>query len=102
MLIAVINITLGNKIMKATITALALAASLFGGNAQAQDMSTTMEVGLSMLELAAQHELQHYGFGDQDVMGLTLSQIASINAVATSSDYSDNERKQHIGVVLAK
>ena len=92
--------------MKATITALALTASLLGGNVQAQDMSAqdmsmTMEVGLSMLELAAQHELQHYGFGDQDVMGLTLTQIASIKAVTTSSDYSDSERKQHIGVILA-
>jgi hypothetical protein len=101
MLIAVVNSKLGNKTMKATITALTLAASLLGGNVQAQDMSMTMEVGLSMIELAAQRELQHYGFGDQDVMGLTLTQIASIKAVATSSDYSDSERKQQIGIILA-
>jgi hypothetical protein len=101
MLIAVVNSKLGNKTMKATITALTLAASLLGGNVQAQDMSMTMEVGLSMIELAAQRELQDYGFGDQDVMGLTLTQIASIKAVTSSNDYSDSERKQQIGVILA-
>ncbi len=88
--------------MKTTFAALAVVVSMLGGNARAQDMSMAMDVGLSMLELAAQHELQHYGFGDQNIMDLTLTQIASIKAVTTSADYSDSERKQHIGVILAQ
>ena len=87
--------------MKATFTALALAASLLGGAASAQDASMTMEVGLSMLELSAERELREYGYGDVDVMTLTLSQLAGIKAVTSSSDYSGDERERQIGVILA-
>ena len=67
--------------MKATIAAIAVAASLLGGSAIAQDLSLanrTMDVGLSMLELSADVALKKYGFGDQNVMDLTLTQIAAI------------------------
>ena len=89
--------------MKTTIAAIALAASLLGGSANAQDLSLanrTMDVGLSMLELSADVALKRYGFGDQNVMDLTLTQIAAIKAVTSSNDYGDNERKQQIGVIL--
>jgi hypothetical protein len=92
---------MGNKIMKATLTALVLGASLLGGAASAQNASMTMEVALSMLELSAQRELQQYGFGDTDVMDLTLTQLAAIKAATTNNDYSDNDRKRQIGVILA-
>jgi hypothetical protein len=90
--------------MKTTLAAVALAASLLAGNANAQDLSLanrTIDVGLSMLELAADQALKKYGFSDQDVMDLTLTQIAAIKGVTSSGDYSENERKQHIGVILA-
>jgi hypothetical protein len=90
--------------MKTTIAAIALAAGLIGGSASAQDISLanrTMDVGLSMLELSADMALSKYGFGDQNVMDLTLTQIAAIKAVTSSGDYGDSERKQHIGVILA-
>jgi hypothetical protein len=86
--------------MKATLTALALAASVLGGTAQAQDTSMTMEVALSMLELSAQRELKQYGYGDTNVMDLTLTQLAGIKAVTTSDDYSASDRKRQIGVIL--
>jgi hypothetical protein len=90
--------------MKTTIATIALAASLLGGSAQAQDLSLanrTMDVGLSMLELAADAALKKYGFADRDVMDLTLTQIAAIKGVTSSNDYGDNERRQQIGVILA-
>jgi hypothetical protein len=87
--------------MKATITALALAASVLGGTAHAQNASMTMEVALSMLELSAQRELQQYGFGDTNVMDLTLTQIAGIKAATSNGDYSGNDRKRQIEVILA-
>jgi hypothetical protein len=87
--------------MKATFTALALGASLLGGAASAQNASMTMEVALSMLELAAQRELQQYGYGDTDVMTLTLSQLAGIKAVTSSNDYGRAERERQIRVILA-
>jgi hypothetical protein len=90
--------------MKTTIAAIALAASLLGGSANAQDLSLanrTMDVGLSMLELSADVALKKYGFEDQNVMDLTLTQIAAIKAVTSSNDYGDSERKQQIGVILA-
>jgi hypothetical protein len=90
--------------MKTTIAAIALTAGLFGASAQAQDLALanrTMEVGLSMIELSADLALTQYGFGDQNVMDLTLTQLAAIKAVTSSNDYDDSERRQHIGVILA-
>jgi hypothetical protein len=87
--------------MKTTLTALALAASVLGGTAQAQNASMTMEVALSMLELSAQRELQHYGYGSTDVMDLTLSQLAGIKAATSNGDYNEGERKAQIGAILA-
>ncbi len=104
MTIAGVTIKMGNQTMKTTIAAIAVAASLLGGTANAQDMSLanqTMEVGLSMLELSANMALKQYGYGDQNVMDLTLTQIAAIKGVTSSNDYGDSERKQHIGVILA-
>jgi hypothetical protein len=89
--------------MKTTIAAIAVAASLLAGSANAQDLSLanrTMDVGLSMLELSAGTALKKYGFGDQNVMDLTLTQIAAIKAATSGNDYSESERKQQIGVIL--
>src|SRR5687768_12244626 len=91
----------GNQTMKATFTALAVAASMLGGAASAQNASMTMEVALSMLELSAERALSHYGYDDTDVKGLTLSQLAGIKAVTSNGDYDEGERKAQIGVVLA-
>jgi hypothetical protein len=86
--------------MKSTIAALAVAASLFGGAASAQNASMTMEVALSMLELAAERELRQYGYDETDVMALTLSQLAGIKAVTSNGDFDEGERKAQIGVIL--
>ena len=72
--------------------------------AGAQDLSLanqTMDVGLSMLEFSATRALREYGFGDQNVMDLTLTQIAAIKAVTSSNDYGASEARAQIGVILA-
>jgi hypothetical protein len=105
MTIPVVTSETGNQTMKTTIATTAVVASLLlGASANAQDLSLanrTMDVGLSMLELSADMALEKYGYGDQDVMDLTLTQIAAIKAVTSGNDYGDNERRQQIGVILA-
>ena len=88
--------------MKKTLAALALGATLIAGTASAQDTAMTMDVALSMLELSVDRELQKYGFEDQDVMNLTLNQLATIKHVAGSSDYGSNERAKQIQAILAQ
>lgn len=86
--------------MKTALTAFALATGLLAAPAIAQDANMTMDVGLSMLELAAHKELSQYGFGDFDVMDLSLNQLAKIRYVAGASDYSENDRKQQIKQII--
>ena len=91
--------------VKATLTALALAASLFAGTAraqEAQDMGMMIEMSLTMLELSAERALRETGYGDVDVMGLTLTQLVEIKSVMSGSDYSPDDRKRQIGVILGK
>lgn len=84
--------------MKRLALALVLASgATLGAPAFAQDMGEA----LSMLELSAQRELRDYGFGDTDVMGLTLSQLAHIKTISQSSAYSSNEKMRQIEQVLA-
>jgi hypothetical protein len=104
MTIPVVTSETGNQTMKTTIATAVVASLLLGASANAQDLSLanrTMDVGLSMLELSADMALEKYGYGDQDVMDLTLTQIAAIKAVTSGNDYGDNERRQQIGVILA-
>ncbi len=75
--------------MKSPLAAIVLAATtMTAAPVVAQDSGMAMEMSLSMLELAAQRELQQLGLEDVDVMSLTLSQLSRIR-LATSQDDMD-------------
>lgn len=93
--------------MKHALIALALAAGClaapsFAAEPTGTDTGMTMEVGLSMIELSAQRELDKVGLDKVDVMGLTLSQIAQIKLVANSADTGNQDMKRRIEQILAK
>lgn len=87
--------------MQNILAALAVAASLTAGAAAAQSESATMDVGLSMIELAASREFTKLGI-DIDPMSLSLNQLAQIKSVIGSSDYTVNEKKQQVEAIIAR
>ncbi len=87
--------------MKRTFTAIALAATLMGGAAFAQDDNgAMMDEGLSMLELAVTNELTRLGIDGVDTMELSLSQLAGIRAAVESSDNNTSDAKQRIMTIV--
>ena len=90
--------------MKRTFTAALLAASLIGGAgvAHAQSNVATMDVGLSMLELAVTNELTRLGIESTDTMELSLSQLAQIRSVFASSDYNRDDKKRQIETIIER
>jgi hypothetical protein len=86
--------------MKKTLTALAVAASLAGGAAFAQEAE--MDQSLSMLEVAAQRELAKVGITDVDVMTLTLSQLAEIKAITGSTDSNGEDMARAVKQVIER
>ena len=90
--------------MKQTFAALALATGLalgFGGpSASAQTSAVgTMELGLSMLELSVQRELNRLGYTDVDVSQLTLNEISRLHLILTE-DESLPQQRQKVETVL--
>ena len=86
--------------MKTLLTAVTLASGLISAPVFAQNSNMTMDISLSMLELAADRELAQHGYRGFDVMSLTLNQLAKIKYVSSASDYNDNERTRQIGQII--
>lgn len=86
---------------KKTLAAAAVALTLISGAAFAQSTAATMDVGLSMLELAVSREFTKLGI-DVDPMSLSLNQLATIKAVVGSSDYNENEKAQQVKAIIAR
>jgi hypothetical protein len=82
------------------LSAIVLAASLGSGSAFAQDSSMTIDMGLSMLELAASKEFATLGI-TVDPMTLSLNQLAGIKTVLASSDYNRTEKTEQIEAIVA-
>jgi hypothetical protein len=59
-----------------------------------------MDNGTSMLGIAAEREARELGVKGVDADMLTLNQLALINAVATSSDYTRNEKERQIRAII--
>lgn len=85
--------------MRSTILAAILALSATMATAQ-DKMMEEMSAGLSMVETSAAQVLKQYGI-EADVMTLSLSQIAEINGVLTSSN-NDADKKAGIEAALRK
>ncbi len=88
--------------MKKILAAIAVASSLFSGAAVAQSDTMTMDVGLSMLELATAKQFSMLGVTDVDPMSLTLSQLAQIKAVVESSEFNVQQKTQQVQSIAAK
>lgn len=86
--------------MKSTLTAIAVALSLTSGVAYAQNDAATMDVGLSMLELATSRQFTQLGI-DVDPMTLSLSQLATIKAVLESGGYNQREKATQVQAIIA-
>jgi hypothetical protein len=56
--------------------------------------------GRSMLGIAAEREARELGVRGVDADMLTLNQVALINAVTASSDYTRNEKERQIRAIL--
>jgi hypothetical protein len=76
--------------MKTILAALAVAAS---AGAALADHTT-------MLGIAAEREARELGVKSVDADTLTLNQLALINAVAASSDYTRNEKQRQIRAII--
>lgn len=89
--------------MKRSLIALGLALSLGAGAASvasAQNTTATMDVGLSMLELAVGSEFAKIGMTDVDLMSLTLHQLSEIKAILGDNDYTNNEKADRARAVV--
>ena len=86
--------------MRATILAAILSLSATGAFAQDKAMMDEMTAGLTMLETSAAGLLKEYGI-EADVMALSLSQLAEIQGVLTSSN-NDADKKAGIEAALRK
>jgi len=86
--------------MKNTLSAIAIALTLSSGAAYAQNDPATMDVGLSMLELATAREFSKLGI-DVDPMTLSLNQLATIKSVLESSDYNSNDKASQVKAIIA-
>jgi len=81
-----------NMIGAAVVSTLAAAATV---------PAIAMEQELNMLELAAESALNSVGLRDVDVMGLTVSQLATIQAII-NDDESDQDKKRRIEAVITR
>lgn len=91
--------------MKRSLLALGLAAALATGSAgiaTAQSTTTTMDVGLTMLELAVGNEFHKLGMADVDLQALTLHQLSQIKAIFEDPDYTNAERADEVRRLLAE
>lgn len=88
--------------MKKIVLASLLATGLIAGTAQAQNNVATMDVGLSMLELSVMNEFTKMGITDVDPMSLTLSQLAEIRSVVSTSGRNPAEKRQQIETILRR
>lgn len=91
--------------MKRSLLALGLAASLATGGAgiaTAQSTTATMDVGLTMLELAVGNEFRKLGMADVDLQALTLHQLSQIKAIFEDRDYTNAERADQVRRLLAE
>lgn len=91
------------KTLTGLMAAAGLAASLLGAPATAQTSAMgTMEMGLSMLELAAQRELRRIGMPHVDVTSLSLGQLSNIRLILGNDNLNSSEQKQQVEAVLAE
>lgn len=89
--------------MKRTLIALGLALSLgagAAGGALAQSNTATMDVGLTMLELAVGNEFAKIGMTDVDLMALSLSQLSEIKAIFGDNDLTNSEKQERARAVI--
>ncbi len=87
--------------MKNILAASAVLFALSGGALYAQDDTATMDVGLSMLELAVSKQFSQLGI-DTDPMSLSLNQLANIKGVLGSSEFNKNEKTAAIKAAIAR
>lgn len=87
--------------MKRILTAATVAIGLAAAPAMAQDDAAAMDVGLSMLELSVSKTLSQYGVADVDPMSLSLTQLAEIKGIVSSSDWSKGEKEKAIKATIA-
>ena len=80
--------------MKTILAAAALAVAASTGAVFADSMGT------SMLGIAAEREARELGVRGVDADMLTLNQIALINAVTASDDYTRNEKERQIRAII--
>lgn len=91
--------------MKRTLIALGLALSLgtgAAGIAAAQSNTATMDVGLSMLELAVGNEFARIGMTDVDLQSLTLSQLSEIKAILGDNELTNTEKQERARAVVER
>jgi hypothetical protein len=91
--------------MKRTFIALALALSLgtgAAGVASAQSNTATMDVGLTMLELAVGNEFSRIGMTDVDLQALTLNQLSEIKAILGDNDLTNTEKQERARAVVER
>lgn len=89
--------------MKRTLIALGLAATLTAGAAgmaAAQSNTATMDVGLTMLELAVGNEFAKIGMTDVDLMALSLSQLSEIKAIFGDNELTNSEKQERARAVI--
>lgn len=86
--------------MKTMLSAVAIALTLSSGAAFAQNDPATMDVGLSMLELATAREFSKLGI-DVNPMTLSLNQLAAIKGVLGASDYSESDKASQVKAIIA-
>lgn len=89
--------------MTRTLTALGLALSLgigAAGVASAQSNTATMDVGLSMLELAVGSEFAKIGMTDVDLQSLSLSQLSEIKAILGDNELTNTEKAERARAVV--
>jgi hypothetical protein len=87
--------------MKRILSASAVVFALSGGAVFAQSETATMDVGLSMIELAVSKQFSQLGI-DTDPMSLSLNQLATIKGVLESSEYNQNEKAAQVKAVIAR
>ncbi len=87
--------------MKNILATTAVVFALSGGAVFAQNDTATMDVGLSMLELAVSKQFSQLGI-DTDPMSLSLNQLANIKAVLESSEYNQNEKAAAVKAAIAR
>lgn len=89
--------------MKRSLIALGLAVTLAtvgAGAAGAQSTTATMDIGLTMVELAAGNALRKLGLADVDLRALTLHELAQIRSVFADRDHTATERAEQVRRII--